>query len=195
MNLNRLIHEEYINLNNIVVWHGSTKQFNNFDMNMVGTGDNNSLGGWGIYFSDNRAVSIRYYLPSGQIKQYKLRSGEYFDLDKNIEPEETNKIFIMLSRMKNVTPNDLQEFEETYVNGDNYSATNKNVYDWLTYVLKSDKNASLFLDKLGYLGNTMEDRWERNARNYIVFDLKAILGEVEADEDPEYNHEIDNEEY
>jgi hypothetical protein len=187
MNLNKLIHEEYMNLSNIIVWHGSTKKFNNFDLSMVGTGDNNSLGGWGIYFSDNRAVSMRYYLPSGQIKQYKLRSGEYFDLDKNIDADETQRIYIMLQRMKGVNPKDLQEFEETYVSGDNYSATNKNVYDWLTYVLKSDKNASLFLNKLGYVGNTMEDRWERGARNYIVFDLETILGEVNPDEEGENN--------
>lgn len=183
MNLNKIIKEEYMDLNNITVWHGSTKKFNDFNLSMVGSGDNSSLGGWGIYFSNNRAVSQRYFLPSGQIKQYRLKSGEYFDLDKNIEPDETGRMFKMLSRMTTINPKDLQEFEETYVNGDNYSATNKNVYDWLTYVLKSDKNASLFLDKLGYVGNTMLDKWQDNARNYIVFDTDAIMGEVNSDEE------------
>ena len=172
-----------MDLNNITVWHGSTKKFNDFNLSMVGSGDNSSLGGWGIYFSNNRAVSQRYFLPSGQIKQYRLKSGEYFDLDKNIEPDETGRMFKMLSRMTTINTKDLQEFEETYVNGDNYSATNKNVYDWLTYVLKSDKNASLFLDKLGYVGNTMLDKWQDNARNYIVFDTDAIMGEVNSDEE------------
>jgi hypothetical protein len=196
MNIKKIIKEEYMNLSNVIVWHGSTKKFNNFDINMVGTGDQNSLGGWGIYFSDDRAVSMRYFLPSGQIKQYKIKSGEYFNLDSNIDPDETGRMLKMLSRMTTVNPKDLQEFEETYVSGDNYSATNKNVYDWLSYVLKSEKNASLFLDKLEYLGNTMEDRWERGARNYIVFDLESILGEVQSDEeDNEYDHEIDNEQY
>ena len=183
MNINKIIKEEYMDLNNITVWHGSTKKFNDFNLSMVGSGDNSSLGGWGIYFSNNRAVSQRYFLPSGQIKQYRLKSGEYFDLDKNIEPDETGRMFKMLSRMTTINPKDLQEFEETYVNGDNYSATNKNVYDWLTYVLKSDKNASLFLDKLGYVGNTMLDKWQDNARNYIVFDTDAIMGEVNSDEE------------
>lgn len=191
MNLKKLIHEEYMNLSNVIVWHGSTKKFNNFDISMVGSGDQNSLGGWGIYFSDNRAVSQRYYLPSGQIKQYKLKSGEYFDLDKNIEPDETGRMLKMLSRMTTVNPKDLQEFEETYVNGDNYSATNKNVYDWLTYVLKSDKNASLFLDKLEYIGNTMLDKWQDHARNYIVFDTDAILGEVQPEENDEESGQND----
>jgi hypothetical protein len=192
MNLKTIIKEEYINFNDITVWHGSTKKFNQFDMSMVGTGDQNSLGGWGIYFSDNKTVSQKYYLPSGQLKQYKLRSGEYFNLDNNIDPTETGRMLIVLKRLS-VSEKDLQEFEETYVSGNNYSATNKNVYDWLSYVLKSEKNASLFLDKLGYIGNTMEDRWERNAKNYIVFDLETILGEVEEDQYDNLNN--DNEDY
>jgi hypothetical protein len=186
MNLNKVIEEEYYNMSNIIVWHGSTKKFDQFDMSMVGSGDQNSLGGWGIYFSDNKAVSQRYYLPSGQIKQYKLRSGEYFDFDKNIDPDETGRMYIMLQRLKNISLKDLKEFQETYVNTDNYSTTNKNVYDWLTYVLKSEKNASLFLTKLNYIGNTMLDRWERDARNYIIFSTEEIIGEVEPEE---YNDE------
>lgn len=159
-----------------------------FDMSMVGTGDQNSLGGWGIYFSDNRAVSQRYYLPSGQLKQYKIRSGEYFNLDSNIDQSDNARMLTMLKRL-NVSEKDLQEFDETYVNGDNYSATNKNVYDWLTFVLKSEKNASMFLSKLNYIGNTMEDRWERNARNYILFDTDAIMSEVQSDEEGEVSDE------
>jgi len=188
MNLNKVIEEEYMNMTNIPVWHGSTKKFDQFDINMVGTGDQTSLGGWGIYFSDNKAVSKRYYLPSGQLKQYKLRSGEYFDLDKNIDPDETGRMYIMLQRLKNISPKDLEEFQDTYVNIENYAATNKNAYDWLTYVLKSEKNASLFLGKLGYLGNTMTDRWERDARNYIIFSTEDIIREVEPEE---YNNDED----
>jgi hypothetical protein len=189
MNLNKVIEEEYMNMNNITVWHGSIKKFNNFNMSMVGTGDQNSLGGWGIYFSDNKAVSKRYFLPSGQLKQYELRSGDYFDFDNPVEESETGRMLIMLKRL-NVSKKDLQEFDENYVHID-YPPLNKNAYDWLAYVLKSEKNASLFLGKLGYIGNTMLDRWERDARNYIVFDIDAILKEVKSDED-EYNNQNGN---
>jgi hypothetical protein len=189
MNLNKIIEEEYINMTNIIVWHGSTKKFDNFDMSMVGSGDQNSLGGWGIYFSDNKDVSQRYYLPSGQLKQYKLCSGDYFDLDASADDGE--RILRALQKLS-VAAKDLQEFEETYVNIDNYTATNKNVYDWLTYILKSEKNASLFLSKLGYIGNTMLDRWERDARNYIVFSIEDIVGEVNPEEEDEYNNRDNN---
>jgi len=185
MNINEIIKEEYINMNSITVWHGSTKKFNNFDMSMVGSGDQNSLGGWGIYFSDNKAVSMRYFLPAGQIKQYKLQSGEYFDLDSSVEPNETSRMLSALQRLK-ISPKDLAEFDENYIHTD-YPPTNKNLYDWLSYVLKSEKNASLFIEKLNYIGNTMEDRWERGARNYVVFDTDAIMGEVQPDYDDENN--------
>jgi len=186
---NNPIKEEYMNLNDITLWHGSTKKFDQFDISMVGTGDNSSLGGWGIYFSDNKAVSMRYFLPKGQIRQYRLRSGEYFDLDNSVEEGETQRMLIALQRLK-ISNKNLQEFEENYVHTD-YPPTNKNLYDWLSYELKSEKNASMFLNKLGYIGNTMEDRWERNARNYVVFDLDAILNEVEPPE--EYGNEYGDE--
>ena len=177
MNLNKVIEEEYMNMNDIV-WHGSTRKFDNFDMSMVGSGDQNSLGGWGIYFSDNKAVSKRYYLPNGQLKQYKISSGDYFDLDAGTD--DGQRILNALKKLS-INSKDLQEFEETYVNIENYTPTNKNVYDWLTYILKSEKNASLFLNKLGYIGNTMADRWERDAINYVIFSIEDILGEVEPD--------------
>ena len=195
MNLNKVIQEEYVNMNNIPVWHGSTRKFDDFDMNMVGTGDQTSLGGWGIYFSDNKDVSQRYYLPSGQLKQYKISSGDYFDLDAGAD--DGQRILNALKKIS-IAAKDLQEFEETYVNIDNYTPTNKNVYDWLTYILKSEKNASLFLAKLGYVGNTMLDRWEKNVRNYVIFNIEDIIGEIESDEDNEYtnrNNTNDDEEY
>lgn len=189
MNLNKVIEEEYYNMNDIIVWHGSTRKFDNFDMSMVGTGDQNSLGGWGIYFSDSKDVSKRYFLPSGQLKQYKLRSGDYFDFDASADDGE--RILNALKKLS-VAAKDLQEFEETYVNTDNHTATNKNVYDWLTFILKSEKNASLFLGKLGYIGNTMLDRWERDARNYVIFSTEDIIGEINSDDEDEYNNRDNN---
>jgi hypothetical protein len=189
MNLNKVIKEEYMNLNDIIVWHGSTKKFDQFDMSMVGSGDQNSLGGWGIYFSDNKAVSRRYYLSFGQLKQYEIRSGDYFDLDASVD--DGQRMLNTLQKLS-IADKDLQEFEDTYVNTDNYTATNKNVYDWLTYILKSEKNASLFLAKLNYIGNTMLDRWERDARNYILFSIEDIVGEVNPEEEDEYNNRDNN---
>jgi len=171
MNINEIIKEEIHNLlEGIEVFHGSTEKFDNFDMQKVGTGDGKSLGGWGIYFSDNPDVSKRYYLPSGQLKQHEIRNGNYFDLDAPLE--DGHRIMSALQR-QGVSENDIEEFGESYAN--NYDANGKQAYDWLSYVLGGEQQASLFLKSLGYIGNTMEDRWETNARNYVVFDTQAII--------------------
>lgn len=171
MRLNEIISEEIQNIwEGIEVYHGSTEKFDTFDMQRVGTGDGKSLGGWGIYFSDNPDVSKRYYLPKGQLKQHEIRNGNYFDLDAPLE--DGQRIMTALQR-QGVDESNLEEFQETYV--DNYDTNGKQVYDWLSYVLDGEKQASLFLKSLGYIGNTMEDRWEIGARNYVVFDTSAII--------------------
>ena len=154
----------------IDVWHGSTEKFDVFDMNRVGTGDGKSLGGWGIYFSENPEVSKRYYLPKGQLKQHEIRSGKYFDLDLPLE--DGQRILRGLNR-QGIEQKDLDEFQETYV--DNYDTNGKQAYDWLSFVLGGEQQASKFLESLGYIGNTMLDRWEPDSRNYVVFDTKSII--------------------
>jgi hypothetical protein len=154
----------------IDVWHGSTEKFDRFDMNRVGTGDGKSLGGWGIYFSENPEVSKRYYLPKGQLKQHEIRSGNYFDLDLPLENGQ--RILQGLNR-QGIDQKDLDEFQETYV--DNYDTNGKQAYDWLSFVLGGEQQASKFLESLGYIGNTMLDRWEPDSRNYVVFDSKSII--------------------
>lgn len=169
MNINEIIKEELQHLfEGIEVFHGSTEKFDTFDMQKVGTGDGKSLGGWGIYFSDNPDVSKRYYLPSGQLKQHEIRNGNYFDLDAPLD--DGQRILSALQR-QGVDENNLEEFQTDYIDND---VNNKQAYDWLSYVLGSEKQASLFLKSLGYIGNTMKDRWD-NARNYVVFDTQTII--------------------
>jgi hypothetical protein len=171
MGVINIVREEILRFNEgINVYHGSTEKFDTFDMNKVGTGDGKSLGGWGIYFSDNPEVSKRYYLPKGQLKQHEIRSGNYFDLD---QPLENGQRILSALQRQGVGESDLEEFEETYVNG--YDTVGKQAYDWLSYVLGGEQQASLFLKSIGYIGNTMQDKWERDARNYVVFDTSAII--------------------
>jgi len=159
------------NMNEAIdVFHGSDRQFDKFDMSKVGTGDGKSLGGWGIYFSDNEDVSQRYYTQGGFVRPHVLRSGNYFDLDQPLE--DGQRILNALQR-QGVGENDLEEFQSDFI--DNYDVTGKQAYDWMAYVLGGEKEASELLDSIGYLGNTMMDKWETDSRNYIVFDTSAII--------------------
>ena len=154
----------------IEVFHGSDRQFQEFDMDKIGSGDGKSLGGWGIYFSDNENVSRRYYLKSGFVREHTLKSGSYFDLDEIVS--DGDRILSALQR-QGVSDSNLEEFQSDYL--DYGDVSNKQVYDWLAYVLGGEKQASMFLKSLGYLGNTMMDKWETQARNYIVFDTSSVI--------------------
>lgn len=172
MNLNKVILQEIHSLMNesIQVYHGSDRKFDAFDMNKVGTGDGKALGGWGIYFSDDENVSRRYYTKNGFLRPHEIKSGTYFDLDQPIE--DGHRIMQALQR-QGIDDTQIEEFQTDYL--DYQDITNKQAYDWLAYVLGGEKEASLLLKSLGYLGNTFTDKWDRNARNYVIFDTNSIL--------------------
>jgi hypothetical protein len=162
--LKRLMYES------INVWHGSDRQFDEFDMSMVGTGDGKSLGGWGIYFSTDKTVSQRYFVKGGFVREYEIQEGNYFDLDAPLS-QDGERIVIGLEQME-IDPDEIEEFRTDYMGYDD--VTNKQAYEWLSYVFEGEKGASLFLKSLGYLGNTFIDKWDTDARNYVVFDISSI---------------------
>ena len=159
----------------INVWHGSDRNFDKFDIDKVGSGDGKSLGGWGIYFSDSREVSERYFTTNGFVDEYEIRDGNYFDLDQPAS-EDGDRIINGLESM-GVGEDEIEELRTDYIEqSQNYGdVSNKQVYEWLSYVLGDEKSASLFLKSLGYVGNTFMDKWNTDARNYVVFDINTII--------------------
>jgi len=170
MDIKHIINEEIQNFNeSISVFHGSDRKFDDFNIDKIGSGDGKSLGGWGIYFSDDEDVSNRYYIKSGFVRPHEISNGRYFDLDQPLDDSQN-----IINGLKNldIDENEIEEFQTDYVE---YDVTNKQVYEWLSYVLGSEKQASLFLKGLGYIGNTMKDKWNTDARNYILFDTANII--------------------
>jgi hypothetical protein len=173
--LNKIISEMANILNEgIPVFHGSDRKFSTFDMSKIGSGDGKNLGGWGIYFSDSEDVSSRYVTSNGFLGEYELRNGNYFDLDSALEDGE--RIIRRLQQL-GIDENQIEEFQNDYVEqAENYgNIDNKQAYDWLSYVLGGEKEASMFLKSMGYIGNTFTDKWNRDARNYVVFDTSSII--------------------
>lgn len=162
--------KEDIDLNEIDVYHGSDRKFDVFDMNKIGSGDGKLLGGWGLYFSDSKDVSDRYKTNNGFIKPYEIPDGEYFNLDEELD-ETTSNIIVKKLMKKDISPEDIEQFRDDY---QPFQVNNKQAYDWLSYVLNGEKNASLFIKDLGYIGNTFKDKWDRGATNYVLFDTNGI---------------------
>ena len=183
MNINDIIREEFDNLTSYKVYHGTDNDFNEFDLNRIGTGDGRSIGGWGIYFSTSKQVADQYRTDRGYIKTFNLRNGSFFDLDGSIE-QYGDMIINGLVR-KGVDDNEIEEFRNDYVD---YDVTNKQALDWLNYVLGGEKQASLFLKALGFDGNTFIDKTDRSARNFVVYNT-SIIKPTNDDYEDEYSDE------
>lgn len=162
-------------MENIHVFRGGAKQYGTFDMDKIGSGDGKSLGGWGIYCSDSYSVAQRYFLKGGEIKEFDIKDGNYFDLD---EPLDEGTALQILNEIKGmgIEEDQIEQFQTDYIDYIKYGdITNHSAYDWLSYVLGGEKEASLFLQSMRFKGNKMRDRWEPEATNYILFDPKYII--------------------
>lgn len=183
MDIKKIIREEYDNINGeIVVYHGTDNEFNDFDLDKIGSGDGRSIGGWGIYFSDNSRVADQYRSRRGVIKKYALKNGEYFDLDAAVESGSGDMIIQGLRR-KRVDENEIEEFENEY---NVYGVNNKQALEWLTYVLGGEKQVSLFLKWLGFDGNQFMDKTIPNANNFVVYNTDIIRDKNVEDEEDDY---------
>ena len=159
--------EEYIN-EIIDVYHGSDRKFDTFDLDKIGSGDGKNIGGWGIYFSDSESVAQRYFLKSGFVKEFRLKNGKYFNLDDSFDDQ-----YSIIKELEYIDKeNEIEQFQTDFVE---YETTNKQVYEWLTDVCESQKEASLFLKSIGYLGNKFKDKIEIDATNYVIYNIKAII--------------------
>lgn len=166
-----------------ILFHGTDSKYDEFDLEKVGTGDGRSLGGWGIYLTNDYEIARQYITDSGSIHQYQLKRGNFFDLDDILDGYADN-FQRALDRHDEISDDDKEEFDRDFVEYAN-DTTNKQVYEWLSYVLGSEKNASLFLRGMGFDGNKYKDKTAPSVTNYVVYDL-SIIKRV-ATEDPEEN--------
>lgn len=169
--IRNIINESFMK-EEINVFHGTDRDFDEFDVEKIGSGDGKSLGGWGIYFSDKEDVSRRYFLKGGFVKEFTIKNGNLFDLDEALD-EENASIILNRLRKKGIDEDSLEQFQTDFID---YipSITNKQVYEWLEYVLGSEKNASLFLESMGYIGNKFRDKWDSEATNYVIFNPRYV---------------------
>lgn len=167
------IKEELNKLSEIDAYHGTSRNsnFNAFSLKKIGSSDGRELGGWGFYFTNDPQVASIY---GDKIMNVRLRDGRYLNFDETIDDHVASYI---LSRGRNagLSDSDVEQFQtDFYDESYRYDITNKQVYEWLAAVLGSNKAASQFLSKAGYVGNMMSDKTNPDATNYIVFDPTSI---------------------
>lgn len=161
---------------NTTGYHGTPSRFDSFTTNQIGNGDGRLIGGWGLYFSSKKDVAAEYALKGGMLATVDIKDDNFFDLDAPISDTDKSKIIDEISEI--LDEDDLEELKTDYLGeGDKgYNvATGRQFLEWLTVLLKSPKAASMFIKKrLGYDGNIFRDRWDNDAKNYVVFDENNI---------------------
>lgn len=161
-------------LNEVIVFHGSDEKIDTFDPERIGTASGLDKGGWGFYFSDDESVADQYASGSGSVERYQIPNGPYLNLDEGVDLGFLHKIYDELEDM-DIKESDLEEFKSDFMDESYmYDTTVEDVYTWLGHVLGSRKNASLFFADLGYVGTQFEDKTNREATNYVVFDSGDI---------------------
>jgi hypothetical protein len=154
-----------------IVYHGTNHDFNEFDVEKIGTSTNLSKGGWGIYFSEDPEISRQYITNKGKIHKYKLFSGRFFDFD-NVMVDTGDEILRGLEN-HDVDESEIEEFQTDFIEYQ-YDVTNRQVYEWLSYVFNDEKGASMFLRDLGYDGNLYKDKTNPDVNNYAIYNLDII---------------------
>lgn len=178
----RSLYEEVLNEQKIV-YHGTDSKFNDFDLEKVGSSDGRSLGGWGIYLTDDQDVARQYMTDSGTIHKYEIKRGNFFDFDDVLAGHE-DYIQSAINKHEEMSDDDKSEFQSDFVEY-SYDVTNKQVYEWLAIVLGSEKQASIFLRNLGFDGNKFMDKTTPSVTNYVVYDL-SIIKRLDVDDSEDF---------
>jgi len=168
----------------ITLYHGSSRQFNKFDLRECGNGDGRNVGGWGIYFNKIREVALEYVTKGGALYTcHVYEDGFWFDLDEEVDQDTLSRIHKRLIRMGK-DPADIQQFTHDFMSPEQ-PVTGQQVYDWLSHIFNGPREASSFLRSIGSDGNTFLDRGTVDAasktnnpellengkgRNYVLFD-------------------------
>lgn len=180
---------DFINIIEATGYHGSRRDFDNFDGEFVGTGDGNLRHGWGIYLASSEKVA----------KQYARRGdGKVFEVDMP-EPAEFlvwEKIFtaqsplVQTALMKMNYPTWRKKAEaegSADIVGDDFrNDTGEAIYDLIssldmvdwkspTAIVDFKKRTSFRLAQAGIAGIEYVDPIDARAGyNYVIFDPSRI---------------------
>lgn len=158
-------------------YHGSANDFNRFDFNKIGSGDGLAKYGYGLYFTDNPDTAMFYAKelalgkPTSIMYEVKLIGLQYFiEWEEPIPHELYQRVYNNLFKL-----NKEDEAEELKNEIEEYSDmwTARNLYEWLSHVVGSTKNASQFLYNNHVNGIIVEDT-VRGGKIYVAFSDEVV---------------------
>lgn len=171
-------------LDELELYHGSTADFDEFNLAFLGSGWGQQAYGYGVYLSNNRDAA-RAYAKGGKVYTVEVPNGKYLSYE-GIPPKEAMRIAKLFFKYyttedeygKEAYPgeaaNEFWEMECKYIAE---CSDGGSVYGTVASLIGSDKEASEFFSRIGYVGiEWIATNGATGAEfaNYVIFDPKSI---------------------
>ena len=164
------------------LYHGTRADFSQFDLAYLSSGWGQQDWGYGVYLTDYPECA-KEYGRGGMIYTVQVPNGKYLN-DKRISPTEANNIaknffnyYLNTDYGKSAygdCRNEFWEYECKYIAQCNDGL---NLYGSISSILGSDKEASEYLDSIGYVGliyaGENRDTGDK-FKNYVIFNPNKI---------------------
>lgn len=161
-----------------LLYHGSNKKFDKFTTNKIESGQGANDYGWGIYLTEEEKVALFYANDTKKrtkaIYSVVLKDGlTWLEWDVAL----SDKLFDMIEQQAKLQNNIMLEMLTKPFNRN--GMTGEYVYDNITKIFGSKKEASLFLLKAGFAGIKYPIDFKSKDKkigkyNYVVFDENYI---------------------
>ena len=166
----------------LTLYHGSFSDFDHFDLKYVLTGVGQADYGYGIYLSDNPETA-REYSAGHYVYTAKITGNKFLDSEV-ISPVEARKIardfynyYLQTDYGKEAYAGHENEFWDMECQYIEKADNGVQVYNTISSILGSDKDASEYLNSKGYVGlRILSDNGITGEKfhNYMIFDPRNI---------------------
>ena len=150
----------------MILYHGSNRNFEKFDVKYINTGEGLQKFGYGFYFTDNIELADHYSLKW-------LYECDVYNTQKFVEWDSTiDNYSNILHRLKFLNKD--REAEELEIDvEENGGWTYQQLYEWLEHILGDKKYISNFFEFIDIEGIIANDPLNRG-KVYVVFDVRNI---------------------
>lgn len=169
-------------INELELYHGTTADFNHFDLAFISSGWGQQAYGYGVYLTDYIQSAIEYSM-KGYVYVCEVPKGKYLR-NNSISRAEARNIAIKFFKYyttedeygKDAYKGNEQEFWDEECKYVASCETGADIYGTISSLIGSDKKTSEFLHRLGYKGlryNTKSGLGNK-FKIYIIFDPRDI---------------------
>lgn len=168
-------------INNIIAYHGTPYNFDQFEFDKIGSGDGKDKYGFGLYFASKEDVAADYakdltlakHRDGFNIFKVRLSTNNLIGWDDQIDYTLYENIIEYFDN--NDMQDEIEEFKDAQMEGGYEMWTGRELYDWLQYTIDGGrKGASVFLrDEMGVDGFYVTSYF-KGGIVYVIFDDSII---------------------